>query len=67
MEEKSLVINSYMSTFDIISDIFYSGTHAFRGENDSILDIAFLRVNMFYLQEPESPYPAPSASSFVVK
>lgn len=31
-----------MSTFNIIKDIFYSGTHSFRGENDSISEIAFL-------------------------
>ncbi len=30
-----------MSTFDTIRDIFYSGTHAFRGDKDSISEIAF--------------------------
>ena len=31
-----------MTTFDTIRDIFYSGTHAFRGSRDSISEIAFL-------------------------
>ncbi len=31
-----------MATFDKIRDIFYSGTHAFLGDQDSISEIAFL-------------------------
>lgn len=42
MEENNLIINNSMSTFDTIRDIFYSGTHSFRGESDSISEIAFL-------------------------
>lgn len=29
-------------TFDLVRDIFYSGTHAFKGSQDSISEIAFL-------------------------
>lgn len=42
MEEKILVINNIMTTFSTIRDIFYSGTQMFRGNQDSISEIAFL-------------------------
>ncbi len=47
MVEKILIISN-MSTFDKIKEIFYSGSFAFTGEQESINEIAFL-VDKKYL------------------
>lgn len=41
-----------MNTFDKIQDIFYSGSHAFRGDKDSISEIAFLIDNNYLSVSP---------------